>query len=76
VGAGERARFIGSPKTVAEQIRKAAEIGMFNTMMCEFNFADLPDAATEAVRRERGVCLVPIFAASARITGRQRLSAH
>jgi alkanesulfonate monooxygenase SsuD/methylene tetrahydromethanopterin reductase-like flavin-dependent oxidoreductase (luciferase family) len=35
--------FIGSPKTVAEKIRKASEIGFFNTMMCEFNFADLPE---------------------------------
>lgn len=36
--------FIGSPKTVAEKIRNAAETGFFNTMMCEFNFADLPEA--------------------------------
>jgi alkanesulfonate monooxygenase SsuD/methylene tetrahydromethanopterin reductase-like flavin-dependent oxidoreductase (luciferase family) len=36
--------FIGSPKTVAEKIQKAAETGFFNTMMCEFNFADLPEA--------------------------------
>lgn len=36
--------FIGSPDTVAEKIRRASEIGLFNTMMCEFNFADLPEA--------------------------------
>ncbi|MBX9840820.1 MAG: LLM class flavin-dependent oxidoreductase [Xanthobacteraceae bacterium] len=36
--------FIGSPKTVADKIRKASEIGFFNTLMCEFNFADLPEA--------------------------------
>jgi alkanesulfonate monooxygenase SsuD/methylene tetrahydromethanopterin reductase-like flavin-dependent oxidoreductase (luciferase family) len=36
--------FIGSPETVAKKIRKAAEIGFFNTIMCEFNFADLPEA--------------------------------
>jgi alkanesulfonate monooxygenase SsuD/methylene tetrahydromethanopterin reductase-like flavin-dependent oxidoreductase (luciferase family) len=33
--------FVGSPSTVAE---KAAETGLFNTFMGEFNFADLPDA--------------------------------
>jgi alkanesulfonate monooxygenase SsuD/methylene tetrahydromethanopterin reductase-like flavin-dependent oxidoreductase (luciferase family) len=36
--------FIGSPKTVAEQLQQAADIGFFNTFMGEFNFADLPEA--------------------------------
>jgi alkanesulfonate monooxygenase SsuD/methylene tetrahydromethanopterin reductase-like flavin-dependent oxidoreductase (luciferase family) len=36
--------FIGSPKTVAEKIHKAASEGVFNTFFGEFNFADLPDA--------------------------------
>jgi alkanesulfonate monooxygenase SsuD/methylene tetrahydromethanopterin reductase-like flavin-dependent oxidoreductase (luciferase family) len=36
--------FVGSPKTVAEKLRRAAEIGVFNTFMGEFNFADLPEA--------------------------------
>ena len=36
--------FIGSPETVAAKIRKAAEVGLFNTFMGEFNFADLPEA--------------------------------
>ncbi len=35
--------FIGSPKTVADKIRAAAESGVFNTFMGEFNFADLPE---------------------------------
>jgi alkanesulfonate monooxygenase SsuD/methylene tetrahydromethanopterin reductase-like flavin-dependent oxidoreductase (luciferase family) len=35
--------FIGSPETVAKKIRAASEEGFFNTMMCEFNFADLPE---------------------------------
>ena len=35
--------FIGSPKTVAEKIHRAAQQGFFNTMFCEFNFADLPE---------------------------------
>ena len=36
--------FIGSPETVTKKLRKAAEVGMFNTFMGEFNFADLPEA--------------------------------
>ena len=36
--------FIGSPETVASKLRKAAEEGLFNTFMGEFNFADLPEA--------------------------------
>jgi alkanesulfonate monooxygenase SsuD/methylene tetrahydromethanopterin reductase-like flavin-dependent oxidoreductase (luciferase family) len=35
--------FIGSPQTVAEKIRAAAEQGLFNTFMGEFNFSDLPE---------------------------------
>ena len=35
--------FIGSPETVAEKIRAAAEAGLFNVFLGEFNFADLPD---------------------------------
>ena len=36
--------FVGSPETVTKKLRKAAEIGFFNTFMGEFNFADLPEA--------------------------------
>jgi alkanesulfonate monooxygenase SsuD/methylene tetrahydromethanopterin reductase-like flavin-dependent oxidoreductase (luciferase family) len=35
--------FVGSPDTVAKKLRKAAEVGVFNTFMGEFNFADLPE---------------------------------
>jgi alkanesulfonate monooxygenase SsuD/methylene tetrahydromethanopterin reductase-like flavin-dependent oxidoreductase (luciferase family) len=35
--------FVGSPKTVAEKIQAAAEEGLFNTFLGEFNFADLPE---------------------------------
>ena len=35
--------FIGSPDTVAAKIRAAAQAGLFNTFMGEFNFADLPE---------------------------------
>lgn len=34
--------FIGSPKTVAEKLHAAAEAGVFNVFMGEFNFTDLP----------------------------------
>jgi alkanesulfonate monooxygenase SsuD/methylene tetrahydromethanopterin reductase-like flavin-dependent oxidoreductase (luciferase family) len=36
--------FIGSPQTVAAKLRAAAEAGVFNTFMGEFNFSDLPEA--------------------------------
>jgi len=35
--------FIGSPNTVAAKIRAAAQTGLFNVFMGEFNFSDLPE---------------------------------
>ena len=35
--------FIGSPETVAAQIRRAAQEGLFNVFLGEFNFSDLPE---------------------------------
>ncbi len=35
--------FIGSPDTVAAKLKNAAESGLFNTFMGEFNFSDLPE---------------------------------
>jgi alkanesulfonate monooxygenase SsuD/methylene tetrahydromethanopterin reductase-like flavin-dependent oxidoreductase (luciferase family) len=35
--------FIGSVETVTNKIRAAAEAGVFNTFMGEFNFSDLPE---------------------------------
>jgi alkanesulfonate monooxygenase SsuD/methylene tetrahydromethanopterin reductase-like flavin-dependent oxidoreductase (luciferase family) len=35
--------FIGSPETVAAKLRAAAEAGVFNVFMGEFNFSDLPE---------------------------------
>jgi alkanesulfonate monooxygenase SsuD/methylene tetrahydromethanopterin reductase-like flavin-dependent oxidoreductase (luciferase family) len=35
--------FIGSPQTVAAKLRAAAQAGLFNTFMGEFNFSDLPE---------------------------------
>jgi alkanesulfonate monooxygenase SsuD/methylene tetrahydromethanopterin reductase-like flavin-dependent oxidoreductase (luciferase family) len=37
--------FIGSPETVAAKIRAAAQAGLFNVFMGEFNFSDLPQDA-------------------------------
>jgi alkanesulfonate monooxygenase SsuD/methylene tetrahydromethanopterin reductase-like flavin-dependent oxidoreductase (luciferase family) len=36
--------FIGSPERVAKKIRATAAEGLFNTIMCEFNFSDLPES--------------------------------
>jgi len=36
--------FVGSPETVAGKLRAAAESGVFNTFMGEFNFSDLPES--------------------------------
>lgn len=35
--------FVGSPDTVATKIKAASQIGLFNTLMGEFNFDDLPE---------------------------------
>ena len=35
--------FIGAPETVVKKIHAAAEAGLFNTFMGEFNFSDLPE---------------------------------
>src|SRR3954447_16426417 len=36
--------FIGSAATVAEKIHKAAQAGLFNVFLGEFNFSDLPES--------------------------------
>jgi alkanesulfonate monooxygenase SsuD/methylene tetrahydromethanopterin reductase-like flavin-dependent oxidoreductase (luciferase family) len=36
--------FIGSPETVAKKIQAAAQAGLFNVFMGEFDFSDLPEA--------------------------------
>jgi alkanesulfonate monooxygenase SsuD/methylene tetrahydromethanopterin reductase-like flavin-dependent oxidoreductase (luciferase family) len=35
--------FVGSPTTVARNIRRAAEEGMINTLLCELNFGAMAD---------------------------------
>jgi len=36
--------FVGSPETVIRKLKSASKIGLFNTFMGEFNFADLPES--------------------------------
>jgi alkanesulfonate monooxygenase SsuD/methylene tetrahydromethanopterin reductase-like flavin-dependent oxidoreductase (luciferase family) len=51
--------FIGSPDTVAAKIRAAAEAGVFNVFMGEFNFADLPEDAMMRSIRLFGEKVIP-----------------
>ena len=51
--------FIGSPDTVAAKIRAAAQAGLFNTIMGEFNFADLPEAELMRSIRLFGEKVIP-----------------
>lgn len=51
--------FIGSPKTVAEKIHKAAEEGLFNTFLGEFNFSDLPEEDLMRSIRLFGAKVIP-----------------
>ena len=51
--ANQQLVFIGSPETVAEKISAAAQTGVFNTLVCEFNFSDLPE--TDLMRSMRFV---------------------
>jgi hypothetical protein len=47
--------FIGSQETVAKKIHAAAETGLFNTFMGEFNFSDLPESEPHILDRDRGL---------------------
>src|SRR5436190_1378208 len=53
--------FVGSPETVAKKLRKAAETGLFNTFMGEFNFADLPEAELMRSIRLFGEKVIPML---------------
>ena len=35
--------FVGSAETVTRKLRAAAQSGVFNTFLGEFNFSDLPE---------------------------------
>jgi alkanesulfonate monooxygenase SsuD/methylene tetrahydromethanopterin reductase-like flavin-dependent oxidoreductase (luciferase family) len=51
--------FIGSAETVAEKIHKAAQAGLFNTFLGEFNFSDLPESDLMRSIRLFGEKVVP-----------------
>jgi alkanesulfonate monooxygenase SsuD/methylene tetrahydromethanopterin reductase-like flavin-dependent oxidoreductase (luciferase family) len=51
--------FIGSAETVATKLRNAAEAGLFNVFMGEFNFADLPELDLMRSIRLFGELVIP-----------------
>jgi alkanesulfonate monooxygenase SsuD/methylene tetrahydromethanopterin reductase-like flavin-dependent oxidoreductase (luciferase family) len=55
--------FIGSPETVASKIHAAAESGLFNTFMGEFNFSDLPEGDLMRSIRLFGEKVIPALRA-------------
>jgi alkanesulfonate monooxygenase SsuD/methylene tetrahydromethanopterin reductase-like flavin-dependent oxidoreductase (luciferase family) len=55
--------FIGSPETVANKIRAAAQTGLFNTFLGEFNFADLPEVDLMRSIRLFGEQVIPALRA-------------
>ena len=55
--------FIGSPETVAKKIHAAAQSGLFNTFMGEFNFSDLPESDLMRSIRLFGEKVIPALRA-------------
>ena len=55
--------FIGSPETVAKKIQAAADAGLFNTFMGEFNFYDLPECDLMRSIRLFGEKVIPALRA-------------
>ena len=55
--------FIGSPETVAKKIHSAAQSGLFNTFMGEFNFSDLPESDLMRSIRLFGEKVIPALRA-------------
>jgi alkanesulfonate monooxygenase SsuD/methylene tetrahydromethanopterin reductase-like flavin-dependent oxidoreductase (luciferase family) len=55
--------FIGLPETVARKIQAAAESGLFNTFMGEFNFSDLPESDLMRSIRLFGEKVIPALRA-------------
>ena len=51
--------FVGSPTTVARNIQRAAEEGMFNTVLCELNFGALSQGDLERSIRLFGTEVIP-----------------
>jgi len=55
--------FIGSPETVITKIQTAAQAGLFNVFMGEFNFSDLPEAELMRSIRLFGEKVIPALRA-------------
>jgi alkanesulfonate monooxygenase SsuD/methylene tetrahydromethanopterin reductase-like flavin-dependent oxidoreductase (luciferase family) len=55
--------FIGSAETVTEKIQKAAQAGLFNVFLGEFNFSDLPERDLMRSIRLFGEKVVPALRA-------------
>jgi alkanesulfonate monooxygenase SsuD/methylene tetrahydromethanopterin reductase-like flavin-dependent oxidoreductase (luciferase family) len=51
--------FVGSPETVARNIKLAAQEGMFNTLLCELNFGLLPEEDLQRSIRLFGAEVLP-----------------
>ncbi|HEX6511141.1 MAG TPA: LLM class flavin-dependent oxidoreductase [Chloroflexota bacterium] len=51
--------FVGSPATVARRIREAAEEGMFDTLLGEFNFGTMPEEDLQRSIRLFGTEVMP-----------------
>jgi alkanesulfonate monooxygenase SsuD/methylene tetrahydromethanopterin reductase-like flavin-dependent oxidoreductase (luciferase family) len=51
--------FVGSPTSVAHKIRRAAEEGTFNTLLCEFNFGSMSDHDLEHSIQLFGAEVIP-----------------
>lgn len=51
--------FVGSPATVARNIRRAAEEGMFNTLLCEMNYGAMTDQEVERSIHLFGAEVIP-----------------
>jgi alkanesulfonate monooxygenase SsuD/methylene tetrahydromethanopterin reductase-like flavin-dependent oxidoreductase (luciferase family) len=55
--------FVGSPSTVARNIERAAEEGMFNTLLCELNFGAMRDEDLKRSIRLFGDEVIPALRA-------------
>jgi alkanesulfonate monooxygenase SsuD/methylene tetrahydromethanopterin reductase-like flavin-dependent oxidoreductase (luciferase family) len=53
--------FIGSPETVARKLQTAAQAGLFNVFMGEFNFSDLPEDDLMRSIRLFGEHVIPVL---------------
>ena len=53
--------FVGSPDSVAKRMREAAEEGLINTMLCEFNLASMTEEQLMRSIRLFGTEVMPVL---------------